>query len=93
MNNAGAGYKIDLVDVDINIGKDIFDVNFWGPLAVTKAFTTALMRAKGTVVNISSVGALVPTPWIGRFLRCHESLRIFPYPESQNTFLETLLAM
>ena len=75
VNNAGAGYKIDLVDADVQIGKQVFDVNFWGPLTVTKAFTTALRRAKGTIVNISSVGAVVPTPWIGKLLHCPRVLR------------------
>ena len=75
VNNAGAGYKMDLVDADLTIGKQVFDVNFWGPLSVTKACTTALRRAKGTVVNISSVGAVVPTPWIGKLLLCRSILK------------------
>ena len=73
VNNAGTGYKTDLVDANIDVGKQVFDVNLWGPLAVTQACTNALIKAKGTVVNISSVGGIVPTPWIGEFLLCQLS--------------------
>ena len=76
VNNAGTGYKTDLFDADLDVGKQVFDVNFWGPLTVTKACTTALRRAKGTVINISSVGAVVPTPWIGKLfsILCFQGL-------------------
>jgi len=65
INNAGAGYTIPIADVDIEVGKKVFDVNFWGVLSVTKAFMPLPLEAEGIVVNISSVGALVHTPWIG----------------------------
>lgn len=66
INNAGSGYTIPLAEVEIDIGKKIFDVNLWGVLNVTKAFVPFLVETGGTVVNISSVGALVNTPWIGK---------------------------
>lgn len=66
VNNAGAGYTTPLVDFDQNKGKMVFEVNFWGVLNVTKAFMPLLVEAKATVVNISSVGAVVHTPWIGK---------------------------
>ena len=67
VNNAGSGYTIPLAEVDVEAGKKVFDVNFWGVLSVTKAFVPLLVETKGTVVNISSVGAVIHTPWIGRF--------------------------
>lgn len=66
VNNAGAGYTTPLVDFDEKLGRRVFDVNFWGVLSVTKAFMPLLVTAKGTVVNVSSVGAIVHTPWIGK---------------------------
>ncbi|KAF7511585.1 hypothetical protein GJ744_004173 [Endocarpon pusillum] len=65
VNNAGTGYTTPLADFDEEKAKKVFDVNFWGVLNVTKVFMPALVSAKGTVVNISSVGAVVHTPWIG----------------------------
>ena len=66
INNAGAGYTTPMADVDIEIGKKIFDVNFWGVLSVTKAFIPLLVHTRGTVLNVSSVGGLVHAPWIGK---------------------------
>ena len=66
VNNAGSGYTMPLADFDVEAGKKVFDVNFWGVLEVTKAFMPLLVAARGTVVNISSVGAIVHTPWIGK---------------------------
>ena len=67
VNNAGAGYTMPLADVDLEKAKQVFEVNLWGVMAMTKAFMPLLLKAKGTVVNISSVGAIVHTPWIGKF--------------------------
>ncbi|KAF2877768.1 hypothetical protein BDV95DRAFT_480089 [Massariosphaeria phaeospora] len=65
VNNAGAGYPMPLLDVDIDMAKGLFETNVWGVLATTKAFMEQLVRTRGTVVNISSVGGEVHTPWIG----------------------------
>ncbi|MCJ1243742.1 hypothetical protein MMC30_000939 [Trapelia coarctata] len=65
VNNAGFSYTMPLADVDMETARKVFDVNFWGVLSMTKAFMPLLRKAKGTVVNVSSVGALVPTPYLG----------------------------
>lgn len=65
VNNAGVGYTTPLVDFDQHKGKMVFEVNFWGVLNVTKAFMPLLVKTKATVINISSVGAVVHTPFIG----------------------------
>jgi len=65
VNNAGFTYTIPLADVDMETARKVFDVNFWGVLSMTKAFLPQLREVKGTVVNISSVGAIVPTPYLG----------------------------
>ena len=61
-----------LIDASLEEGKKLFEVNFWGMLAMTQAFIP-LLRAGGvggkggTVVNISSVGGEVYTPWYGLY--------------------------
>ena len=65
VNNAGFIQTSPLVDVDMETARRVFDVNFWGVLSMTKAFMPLLKNAKGTVVNISSVGAIVHTPYLG----------------------------
>ena len=65
VNNAGSKCTAPLADLDEEMARKVFDVNFWGVLSMTKAFLPQLRKAKGTVVNISSVGAIVPTPYLG----------------------------
>ena len=67
VNNAGAGYTIPLLDADLEQARRVHDTNVWGPLRTTQAFADLLIASKGRVVNISSVGAVVNTPWIGGF--------------------------
>ncbi|MCJ1430793.1 hypothetical protein MMC27_000143 [Xylographa pallens] len=67
INNAGGGHTMPLADVDLEAAKKVFDVNFWGVLSMTKMFVPLLVKSKGTVVNISSIGAVIHAPWIGQF--------------------------
>ena len=54
-----------LVDADIEHTKKLFNVNVLSVLAVTQAFTKQLVAAKGTIVNIGSIGSKVATPFQG----------------------------
>ena len=65
VNNSGRGYAGPLLDADLEEGKRMFEVNFWGVLAVTQGFADLIVRAKGTVVNISSISASVYSPYRG----------------------------
>lgn len=58
INNAGYGYFVPLLDVDISQAKKQFDVNVWGLLAVTQAFFPLLQTAKGTIVNQASISGV-----------------------------------
>ena len=64
-NNAGAGFTMPLLDVDIARAQQVHDTNLWGMLRAVQAFADLLIASQGRVVNISSVGAVVNTPWIG----------------------------
>ncbi|PYH65852.1 SDR family oxidoreductase [Aspergillus vadensis CBS 113365] len=65
INNAGSGYTMPLLDVDLAQAQQVYETNIWGPLRLTQAVAPLLLSRGGRVVNISSVGAVVPTPWIG----------------------------
>ena len=69
VNNAGFTYTSPLVDTDMGTARKMFDVNFWAVLSMTKAFVPLLKNAKGTVVNVSSVGAIVHTPYLGELTK------------------------
>ena len=58
MNNAGYGYYMPLLDVDIEKARKEYEVNVWGVLQVTQAFFPMLRAAKGTVVNQSSMAGV-----------------------------------
>lgn len=59
------GHTAPLVDASIAEGRALFDVNVWGLLEVTQAFTPMLIASKGTLVNIGSVVARMPIPLQG----------------------------
>lgn len=67
VNNAGQGGSIPLVDADLDSGRKLFEVNFWAVLAMVQAFVPMLVQSKGTIVNISSLGAIVHYPYIGLY--------------------------
>lgn len=58
LNNAGYGYYMPLLDVDIEKARKQYEVNVWGVLGVTQAFFPMLRAAKGTVVNQSSMAGV-----------------------------------
>jgi 1-acylglycerone phosphate reductase len=66
VNNAGADFVIPLLDTSIEEAKKLYDVNVWGILATTQAFAPLLIKAKGTVCNISSIAATMPPAWAGK---------------------------
>lgn len=64
VNNSGAVYVMPGLDASIEEGKKMFDVNFWGVVAVTQAFAPLLIAARGTVVMNSSVLAYLTSPYM-----------------------------
>ncbi|KAL1625535.1 hypothetical protein SLS56_007282 [Neofusicoccum ribis] len=65
INNAGAVYVMPILDSDMQKAKSLFDVNLWGVIAVTQAFAPLVIASKGAIVNISSLAALMYTPYYG----------------------------
>jgi len=62
VNNSGGGLTLPALDVPIDEGKKLFDLNFWAPLAMLQAFAPLLIQAKGCLVNNSSANAYLPMP-------------------------------
>ncbi|MCJ1404230.1 hypothetical protein MMC11_007455 [Xylographa trunciseda] len=76
VNNAGCLYVMPALDVDVVEAKRLFDVNFWGVLAMVKAFEPLLSEAHGTIVNISSVSGCIPVPWMSVYAASKAALTI-----------------
>ncbi|KAF2865190.1 short-chain dehydrogenase/reductase [Massariosphaeria phaeospora] len=60
INNSGQNLIRPALDVSLDEGRKLFDLNFWAPLAMIQAFAPLLIEARGCVVNQSSAAAYVP---------------------------------
>ena len=71
VNNAGQTIIMPTLDFDIETAKNMYDINVWGTVRVTQAFSDLIIAAKGTIVNICSISTSVNTPWMGEWA-CHK---------------------
>ncbi|KAI5785829.1 hypothetical protein EDC01DRAFT_750264, partial [Geopyxis carbonaria] len=60
VNNAYEGYTMPATDHSIPEVERMFAVNVFGPMRMVQRFHHLLVAAKGVVINISSVGGVVP---------------------------------
>jgi NAD(P)-dependent dehydrogenase (short-subunit alcohol dehydrogenase family) len=67
VNNAGIGVNVPVEAFAIDEWRRLFEVNFFGHIAVTQALLPALIRSKGRVVNISSVGGKIAMATYGPY--------------------------
>jgi NAD(P)-dependent dehydrogenase (short-subunit alcohol dehydrogenase family) len=67
VNNAGVAFGGPLELVTIDEWRQQLEVNFIGQVAVTQAMLPALRRARGRIVNISSIGGRLATPYLGPY--------------------------
>ncbi|KAI1349900.1 putative short-chain dehydrogenases/reductase [Xylaria sp. FL0043] len=67
VNNAGSSGVMPLLDLDIEKAKKMYDTNVWALVAMTQAFASMLIKAKGTVCNISSVSGELIFAWQGTY--------------------------
>ena len=67
VNNAAIGVNVPVEAFAIDEWRRLFEVNLFGQIAVTQALLPALIRSKGRVVNISSVGGKVAMATYGPY--------------------------
>ncbi|MBV8788351.1 MAG: SDR family oxidoreductase [Mycobacterium sp.] len=67
VNNAGISVNAPVETLPIAEWRQVFEVNLFGHVAMTRALLPALRRSGGTVVNISSVGGKVVLPTYGAY--------------------------
>jgi NAD(P)-dependent dehydrogenase (short-subunit alcohol dehydrogenase family) len=65
VNVAGVGMVRPLEYASMKDLRQIFDINFFGQIAVTQALSRLLRKARGRIVNITSVGVNVAIPFGG----------------------------
>jgi len=68
VNNAGRVMIAPVEECSDADARALFDVNFFGLFALSRAFLPAMRaRQAGTIVNLSSPSALVPAHWYGLY--------------------------
>ncbi|MDH3239180.1 MAG: SDR family oxidoreductase [Alphaproteobacteria bacterium] len=71
VNNAGVSPKtpykerLGCLNGDIDAWRDVFELNLFAPLRLSRGFAAALHRGQGTVVNITSVAGHAIHPFAG----------------------------
>ena len=77
VNNAGVSVDVPLECVDIGELRYQLEVNSIAPVAVTQAFLPSLRRARGRVVNVSSLNGRLATPFSGPYCMSKFALEAF----------------
>ncbi|XP_078357209.1 short-chain dehydrogenase/reductase family 9C member 7-like [Oculina patagonica] len=67
VNNAGILYSLPIEWTPLHIFKRMADVNLWGMIDVTKTFLPLLKKARGRIVNFSSVSGQVSFNLVGAY--------------------------
>ncbi len=67
VNNAGIPYGGPVEFLSLEQVRHLFEVNFFGVIAVTQAFMPLLRKARGRIVNMSSIGGLVSSPFVSPY--------------------------
>lgn len=71
VNNAGMSPKtpykerLGCLNGDLNAWRDVFDLNFYAPLKLSRGFAPALHRGNGAIVNITSIAGHYIHPFAG----------------------------
>ncbi|RYP78221.1 hypothetical protein DL771_000698 [Monosporascus sp. 5C6A] len=60
VNNAGICYTMTAIDTEVASVRRMFDVNVFGPMQMVHHFHDMIIRASGAIVNIGSIGGVVP---------------------------------
>ncbi|OKL58613.1 hypothetical protein UA08_06173 [Talaromyces atroroseus] len=67
VNNAGAGYVMPILDMDIERAQRTYDTNIWGSIRTVQAFADLLIASRGRIINISSMGCIMNMPWLSTY--------------------------
>jgi len=71
VNNAGMSPKtpykerLGCLNGDLDVWKEVFDLNFFAPLKLSRGFAAPLHRGKGAIVNITSIAGHFIHPFAG----------------------------
>ncbi len=67
INNAGISVFGPLLETPIEQVQYLMDVNVYGPMRVTQAFTPMIIESKGRIATTGSIAGIVSTPIFGSY--------------------------
>ena len=67
VNNAGVGDGGPVETMDLDVLRNVLEVNLVGQIAVTQAFLPLIRKAPGTIVFIASIGGRIATPFMSPY--------------------------
>jgi NAD(P)-dependent dehydrogenase (short-subunit alcohol dehydrogenase family) len=67
INNAGAQWAGPIETMPLTEWRSQFDVTFFGPIALTQQLLPQLRASGGRVINVTSVGGIMPGPMIAAY--------------------------
>jgi uncharacterized protein len=78
VNNAGVGMAAaQWVGKDGDVARDLFETNYWSAVALVAELAPAMKaRGQGAIVNVSSMGAVLPFPMTGHYGSAKAALAI-----------------
>ncbi|EMR69410.1 putative nadph-dependent 1-acyldihydroxyacetone phosphate reductase protein [Eutypa lata UCREL1] len=76
ISNAGRNHFMPILDEDLGTVRNLFEINFVAPLALTQAFAPLLIKAKGMAVYVTSISGYVNTPYMGTYAATKRSLEL-----------------
>ena len=78
VNNAGRGQLGPLADIDIDLVRQVFEVNVFGTLRVTQAIIPGMKRrGGGRIVTVSSIAGVTSGPLSGPYAMTKHALESF----------------
>ena len=78
VNNAGLGVGgSQLAVADTEAAREVFQVNYWSPLALQRELVPAMIaRQHGAVVNVTSLATVSPWPALGHYCSTKAALAV-----------------
>ncbi|CAI6089053.1 unnamed protein product [Clonostachys chloroleuca] len=67
ISNAGRNHFMPILDEDLDTVRNLFEINFFAPIALAQAFAPLLIKAKGMAVFIASTAGYLNIPYMGTY--------------------------
>ncbi len=77
INNAGKGIYATWEEMNENELREVFELDFFAPVALTKLLLPQLAAAHGSVINISSAAGRIWVPCMGAYCAAKAALAMF----------------